>query len=87
MVSHRKGLRAVLKQRNKGLSGLPAFTNNDPSLPFYRVWLGDMTTGGVYLDRNAFSDDEVRQFKEAFPEIEFVFAQDAGFRPDPVNYP
>ena len=89
IVSHRKALKAILNQRNRGLSGLPNFVPPDqwPVLPWYRTLLGDTTTPGIYLDRNAFSDDEIQQFKEAFPEIRFVIAQEAGFRPDPVNYP
>lgn len=89
VVQHRKALRAVLNQRNRGLSGLPNFVPRDewPVLPWYRTMLGDTTTPGIFLDRDAFSDDEIEQFREAFPEIKFVIAQDVGFQPDPINYP
>jgi hypothetical protein len=71
------------------LSGLPDFVPLDeyPVLPWYRSILGDTTWPGLYLDRNAFSDDEIQEFREAFPEIKFVIAQDVGFKPDPINYP
>jgi hypothetical protein len=89
IVSHRQALRAMLNQRNRGLSGLPNFVPRDqwPELPWYRKLLGDTTTPGIFLDRTAFSDDEIAEFREAFPGIQFAIAQDAGFRPDPINYP
>jgi hypothetical protein len=89
IVSHRKALMETLHQRNRGLSGLPNFVPEDkwPVLPWYRTLLGDTTWPGIFLDRNAFTDDEIAEFKQAFPEIRFAIAQEAGFQPDPINFP
>jgi hypothetical protein len=85
IVEHRKAIKEMLRQRNLGLGGLPNFVPLDewPTLPWYRELLGDSTWPGVYLDGDEFTADEVREIKDAFPEVRFVIAQEVGFRPYP----
>jgi len=83
IVSERKAVKAMLRARNLGLNGLQNFVPLDqwPHVPWYRTMLGDDTWRGIYLDRNAFSAEEIRRIKDTFPEIKFLIAQDVGFRP------
>jgi hypothetical protein len=72
IVQERKAIRAMLKARNSQLSGLEAFTNNDPKLRWYRTMLGDVTTGNIYLDGDEFTKAEIDRIIAALPEIDFA---------------
>ncbi len=87
IVQHRKAIKEMLRERNLGLGGLPNFVPPDqwPTLPWYRTFLGDDTWPGVYLDGDEFTREEVRQIKEAFPDVKFLIAQEVGFRPYPKS--
>jgi len=74
IVAERKAVKAMLKERNLGLDGLPGFVPFDqvPHLPWYRTLLGDSTTAGIYLNGKAFSEDELHRIATAYPEIKFA---------------
>jgi hypothetical protein len=73
VVAERRDIKAMLKERNLGVNGLPTFVppDQEPSVPWYRKRLGDSTTAGVYLNSNAFSPSEIQNIKDVYPEIIF----------------
>jgi hypothetical protein len=70
-VAERKAVKAILEKRNLGMGGLPNWVPLDqwPHLPWYRELIGDWTWSGIALDGSAFSADEIRRIKDAYPEV------------------
>lgn len=70
IVRERNAVKEMLRERNVGLDGLPSTVANasPPKISWDRQLLGDSTTAQIYVNGNAFSKDEVRRIRAAFPE-------------------
>jgi hypothetical protein len=79
IVTERRAVKAMLKEQNLGMDGLPTFTPNKPTLPWYRYLMGDETCGGIYLNTSRFSNKEICRILNAYPEIDFAIV-DGNYR-------
>jgi len=73
IVRHRKTTLAAVYDKMRGtaydFSGMPEFDDLDrPSLPWYRTIFGDNWQERIWIDGHVFSDAEIQQIREAFPE-------------------
>ena len=78
-MAERKAVKAILRERNVGMDGLPNFTPNNPTIPWYRCRMGDDTCGGIYLNASRFSNKEICRILNAYPEVDFAIL-DANYR-------
>ena len=78
IVAERKAVKALLRERNIGMDGLPTFTRNDPTLPWYRLAMGDDTIGGIYLNSSEFSNSEICRILNVYPEVDFAILDATG---------
>ncbi len=79
IVAERVAVKAMLKDRNTRMEGLPRFNGNYPEIPWYRRLMGDDTGGNAYLDASKFSNKEICRILNAYPEVDFLIL-DANYR-------
>lgn len=79
IVAERGAVKAMLKDRNAGMDGLPMFSGNYPTITWYRRLMGDDTCGNIYLNASKLSNKEIRRILNAYPEVDFAIL-DANYR-------
>ena len=86
IVRHRKALLTMIDERMRDTrSGFEAeiddiLDDKRPNLPWYRAIFGDRWEAGIRIDSHAFSQAEILQIRDAFPESDVKSMRRASMR-------